>query len=122
MTLTLKTPLACIAAAAFAGSASAATIAQLAGWTDGNDGPQPSAEVAFDVVSPNSILVVGVYVDAADTSGLSNVRFGDGNGIGSGDIASDASYSDSRSASYLFLNPSTASGLSFRMDSLVDCS
>lgn len=112
-----KLPLACIVASVFGGSASAATVAQFGGWTDGNDGTQFSAEVAFDLISTNSILVVGVYVDAADTSGLSNARFGNGSGVGSGDIAPDASYSDSRSASYLFLNPSTASGLSFSMDS-----
>jgi len=119
MKLAMKTLAACMAAMGIAGSAQAAIVlTQSASWVDGNngtgDGKDPLAPVInFDVQNPGSIFVVTLYVDAAPPS-LSNVRFGDGSGIGTGDVAPDLVVSDSRVLSYLFVNPSTAPGLSFR--------
>jgi hypothetical protein len=67
----------------------------------------------FQVDNPNSVLVVGIYRDGTT---FDNIRFGDGGGIGSGDQAADAVITDNRGALAYFLNPSTAAGLSIRVD------
>ena len=95
----------------------APSVEQFTLWTDGNNGAQFDALVDFDIVNANSILVATAYLDAAAPPSFTNVRFGDGTGIGSGDVAPDASFIDSRTASYVFINPPTDAGLSFRLDS-----
>ena len=72
---------------------------------------------AFDVINASSVLVVGFYVDDADGSrNPANPRFGNGGGIGSGDVAPDSSYNSDRMNFYVFLNPDTAGGLQFSID------
>jgi hypothetical protein len=106
MKLATKTLLACTAAAAIVGSANAASVTQIVGWTDGNDGGVTNESIAFDVVNSDSILVVGVYVDAGDqAAGFTSVTFGG--------VAPDATYGDNRLYSFVFLDPSTAGSLSF---------
>lgn len=101
-------------------SANAAiVVTQSDSWVDGNNGAGDGKDnlapvIDFDVVNTNSIFVVTLYVDAAGVAGVTNARFGDGGGIGSGDVAPDLAVSDGRVISYIFLNPTTASGLSFR--------
>ncbi len=96
-------------------------VTQTTGWDDGNQGLTPdtdTAVVAFDIANANSILIATVYIDNNPANyNVSNVRFGDGTGIGNGDVAPTVTFSDSRLLSYVFINPSTASGLSFRLDS-----
>ncbi len=98
-----------------------AGVHQWTAWSDGNVGNVPttdSAVVPFDIANANSILIATVYIDNnPDNFNVSNVRFGDGTGIGNGDVAPTVTFSDSRLLSYVFINPSTASGLSFRLDS-----
>lgn len=98
------------------GNASAAVVAQSTSWTDA-EGSISAPVVGFDVINANSILVATIYVDNT-TPDITNVRFGDGNGIGTGDVAPTfTATQDGRLLSYLFINPNTASGLSFRLDS-----
>ena len=68
---------------------------------------------AFTVNQTESVLVVGLYQDGTT---LSYVRFGDGNGVGTGDQAADLILSEGRSSIAYFLNPSTDAGLSIRLD------
>lgn len=105
MKLATKTFLTCTAAAAFVGSANAATVTQFVGWTDDNDGNVFNESIAFDVVNSNSILVATLYVDGADQSAaFTSVTFGG--------ATADVTYGDGRLYSFVFLNPSTASSLS----------
>ena len=103
------------------GSVKAALVVQTTGWSDGDVGAVPttnSAVVPFDITNANSILIATVYIDNNPANyNVSNVRFGDGTGIGNGDVAPTVTFSDSRLISYVFISPSTASGLSFRLDS-----
>ena len=94
-------------------SSNAQTVQQFVGFSDGNNGGTLDPIVNFDVVNANSILIATVYMDNT-TPALTNVRFGNGGGIGSGDVAPDLTITDNRLLSYVFINPSTASGLSFR--------
>lgn len=94
--------------AAVASTASAAvTVQQSTFFQDGNNtAVSPAASIPFDVVNTGSILVVGIYVDNTATAyDFTTLNFGG--------IAPDASYTDGRLQSFLFLNPSTDSGLSF---------
>ncbi len=117
---TMLSPLALVFASLLMfGSVNAAVVVQqTTGWSDGNVGNVLGAEVAFDIANANSILIATVYNDNAPASiNLTNVRFGDGTGIGNGDVAPTVTFADSRLRSYVFINPSTASGLSFSLDS-----
>ena len=98
-----------------ASSSAAVVVTQFASWSDGNLGGSLSPTVAFDIVNTNSILIATIYVDTVPPGPLiSDVRFGNGGGIGSGDVAPTLTLTDGRLLSYVFINPSTASGLSFR--------
>ena len=100
-----------------ASSSAAVVVTQFTGFSDGNNGGTNSALVGFDIVNTNSILIATIYVDTATPGPLiSNVRFGNGGGIGAGDVAPTLTLTDSRLLSYVFINPSTSSGLSFRAD------
>ncbi|MFT6793143.1 MAG: hypothetical protein ACJAR1_001133 [Rubritalea sp.] len=95
-------------------SANAAVInTQVSSVTTGN--LNSDYAIDFDVQNTSSLLVVGLYIDSP-TPTISGVRFGDGTGIGLGDIAPIASYNDLRTFVYVFANPSTAIGLKFRID------
>jgi hypothetical protein len=95
-------------------SANAAVIkTQVSSVTTGN--LNTDYAIDFDVLNTMSLLVVGLYIDSP-TPTISGVRFGDGTGIGLGDVAPIASYNDFRTFVYIFANPSTASGLKFRID------
>ena len=96
----------------------APAVEQSAIWTDGNVGGNvTSGTIAFDIVNADSILIATFYVDTTGgTAGFTSVRFGDGGGVGTGDVASDATFTDDRMYSYVFLNPPTDSGLSLRFD------
>ncbi len=102
----------------FTTSEASIVVVQTTGWSDGNVGNVPGANVPIDIVNTNSILIATVYNDNAPASiNVSNIRFGDGTGIGNGDVAPSLTFSDLRLRSYVFINPSTASGLAFRLDS-----
>lgn len=109
MQLPLTTAALCMTAA----FSNAQTVTQFASWSDGNAGGSLSPTVAFDIVNTNSILIATVYVDTLPPT-LTDVRFGNGGGIGSGDVAPNLTFTAGRLLSYVFINPSTASGLSFR--------
>lgn len=117
MKLATKTLLTCTATAALvAGSTHAATVTQSIEWVDGNNSTLANdADIAFDVTNANSILIATLYVDN-DTPAFTSVLFGDGGGLGSGDVAADATFSNGRLTSFVFLNPSTASGLNFQIE------
>lgn len=87
----------------------AVVVAQTDIWTDGNVlANTPSASIGFDVANADSILVVTAYVDNLMTSySFSSVDFGG--------QAPDLTVADTagRLTSFVFLAPSTASGLDF---------
>jgi hypothetical protein len=106
----------CVTAAA--GNA-AITIQQRGSWADGN-AYVAVPTVGFDIVNTSSIFIATVYTDR-DTPGLTVPRFGNNGGIGSGDVAPTLTIpggatGGGRLTSYVFVNPSTASGLSFRVN------
>lgn len=107
MKLATKTLLACTVSAAFVTAANAATIEQIVSFSDGNSGGANSYSFAFDVVNTNSILVAAVYVDSGDSS-LASATFGG--------VAADATVTNGRLTSMLFVNPSSDSGLEFAFD------
>lgn len=96
-----------------ASSHAAITIQQSATFIDGN-GFVATPTKAFDVVNPNSIFIATFYSDNAAPA-LTNPRFGNNGGIGLGDVGPTVTITDGRLVSYIFVNPSTASGLSFRV-------
>lgn len=94
-------------------SHAAITIQQSATFADGNSFTATPTK-AFDVVNPDSIFIATFYSDNAAPA-LSNPRFGNNGGIGTGDVGPTVTITDGRLVSYIFVNPSTDSGLSFRV-------
>ena len=104
MQLSLTTAALCMTTA----FSNAQTVTQFASWSDGNAGGSLSPTVAFNIVNTNSILIATVYVDTLPPT-LTDVRFGNGGGIGSGDVAPNLTFTAGRLLSYVFINPSTSS-------------
>jgi hypothetical protein len=78
----------------------------------GNGGA--NIDQAFTVSQSETVMVVGIYQDG-DTA-FNYVRFGDGGGVGTGDVDADLIFKDGRAAMAYFFNPSTAGGLSIQLD------
>lgn len=93
---------------ALASAGAAVSVQQSTAFNDGNDGGTDTSTgtIAFDIVTTDSVLVAGIYVD--NVIGAYNFTT-----LNFGGQAPSASFIDGRVQSFLFLNPSTASGLFF---------